>query len=39
VRQVLDIPLNDDEMRRLKISADTISDYVSKLDLVRDPAF
>lgn len=33
VRQVLDIPLNDDEMRRLKISADTIADYVSKLDL------
>jgi len=33
VKQVLDIPLNDDEMRRLKISAETIRDYIDKLDL------
>ena len=33
VKQVLDIPLNDDEMRRLRISADTIAENIAKLDL------
>lgn len=33
VKQVLDIPLNEDEMRRLKLSAETISDSIAKLDL------
>ena len=33
VRQVLDIPLNEDEMRRLKISAETIRDNINKLNI------
>lgn len=33
VKQVLDIPLNEDENRRLKLSASTIGDYISHLEL------
>ena len=36
VRQVLDIPLNDDEMKRLKLSAETISSYIDKLNICRE---
>ena len=33
VKKVLDIPLNADEERRLKLSASTISDCIDKLDI------
>ena len=33
VKQVLDIPLNNDEMHRLRLSADTIAENIAKLDL------
>ena len=33
VKQLLDIPLNDDEMRRLALSADTISKNIDALDI------
>ncbi len=33
VEHVLDIPLNEDESRRLQLSAKTISDYINTLDI------
>jgi len=33
VEHVLDIPLNEDESRRLQLSAKTISDYIGTLDI------
>lgn len=33
VKQVLDIPLDEDEMKRLRLSADTIKDSIRKLSL------
>jgi len=36
VRQVLDIPLNDDESYRLKKSADTIAENIAKLGLLSE---
>ena len=35
VREVLDIPLNDDEERRLKMSAETIAENIDKIGLGR----